>query len=95
MIEELFKEIKDTGILDAFNPSGFIETLKQMVFSKQVVYKKWLVPLDDFEFSTSDFYQMIEKELAVRKVPGLEITRVEFSEGGPALRQTPISSAAA
>src|SRR5206468_1423098 len=31
---------------------------------------------------TAEFYQMIEKELTARKVPGLEISRVEWSEGG-------------
>ncbi len=83
MIDELYKEIKDTGLLDVFDASGFVESLKQMFFSKHVVYKQWLVPLDNFEFSSATFYEMIEKELNVRKVPGLEITRVELSEGGP------------
>ena len=49
---------------------------------KEEVIGHWYVPVDNFQFVTADFYQMIEKELTVRKVPGLEISRVEFSEGG-------------
>lgn len=32
--------------------------------------------------STDEFYQSIEKELKSRQVPGLEMSRIEFSEGG-------------
>ena len=32
--------------------------------------------------SGAEFYQMIEKELANRKVPGLDISRIDLSEGG-------------
>lgn len=49
---------------------------------REEVIEHWYVPVDHFEFVTEDFYQMIEKELAARKVPGLEISRVELSEGG-------------
>src|SRR5687767_5764392 len=35
-----------------------------------------------FHFSPQEFYDMIEKELAARKIPGLEISRVEYAEGG-------------
>lgn len=40
----------------------------------------YLVP--NFNFSSSEFYGSIEKELQTRKVPGLEISRIELSEGG-------------
>lgn len=36
----------------------------------------------DFSISTREFYAAIEEELQRRKVPGLEITRVDFAEGG-------------
>jgi len=49
---------------------------------KEEVHEHWYAPVDNFQYVTSEFYQMIEKELAVRKVPGLEMSRVEFSEGG-------------
>jgi hypothetical protein len=38
--------------------------------------------IDGFETSTDAFYQSIEEELQTRKVPGLELTRVDFREGG-------------
>jgi len=40
----------------------------------------YLVP--NFHFSSGDFYTSIQKELDARKVPGLEISRIELSEGG-------------
>jgi hypothetical protein len=39
--------------------------------------------IDGFETSTDAFYQSIEDELSARQVPGLELTRVDFREGGP------------
>lgn len=58
------------------------EALKKFFSPKEEVYDGWYVPLDNFEFSTDDFYKRIEKELDARKVPSLEMSRVEFSEGG-------------
>jgi len=36
----------------------------------------------NFNFSPQEFYELIEKELAARKIPGLEISRAEHAEGG-------------
>jgi hypothetical protein len=49
---------------------------------KVVVQEHWYVPLLDFKISTQEFYTAVEEELAERKVPDLEISRVEFAEGG-------------
>jgi hypothetical protein len=57
------------------------EVFLKFFFPKEEVIEHWYAPVDNFEFVTDDFYQMIEKGLTVRKVPGLEISRVEFSEG--------------
>jgi hypothetical protein len=38
--------------------------------------------VDNFQFVTADFYQMIEKQLSDRKVPNLDMSRVELGEGG-------------
>jgi hypothetical protein len=65
------------GLID-----GFMDGLKRFFFSKEQLHKYWYVPVDNFQFASADFYQMIEKELTARKVPGLHISRVEFSEGG-------------
>lgn len=39
--------------------------------------------IDGFQASSDAFYKGIEEELAARKVPGLEIRRVDYREGGP------------
>lgn len=59
-----------------------ISVWKKFFSPKEQVHKHWYTPVDDFEFVSSDFYEMIEKELFHREVPGLELSRVQFSEGG-------------
>ena len=49
---------------------------------KLEVHQHWYVPLLDFRISTQEFYSAVEQELQERKVPDLEISRVEFGEGG-------------
>jgi hypothetical protein len=58
------------------------ELLQKFFFPKDEVHQHWYVSLENVQFVSGDFYQMIEKELVARKVPGLEMSRVEFSEGG-------------
>ena len=42
----------------------------------------WIAFHDNFNFSPPEFYDAIEKELSARKIPGLEISREDFAEGG-------------
>ena len=42
----------------------------------------WIAFHDNFSFSPQEFYDAIEKELQARKIPGMEISREEFAEGG-------------
>lgn len=49
---------------------------------KEEVHKHWYSPVENFELPSNDFYKRIEQELAARKVPGLETSRVELAEGG-------------
>ena len=49
---------------------------------KADVLSHWYVPVPNFNASTADFYTAVEKELKEQQVPGLEISQVEFSEGG-------------
>lgn len=49
---------------------------------KADVLSHWYSLVPNFNTSTKDFYVAVEKELRVRQVPGLEISRVEFNEGG-------------
>lgn len=50
---------------------------------KADVISHWYVLIPSFQGSTQDFYTAIEQRLKDMEVPGLEINRVEFSEGGP------------
>ncbi len=43
---------------------------------------KWHVLVQDFEISTDDFYLMVRDAVEAKRVPDLEITEIEFSEGG-------------
>ena len=47
-----------------------------------VVLKWWYVVQLDFEASTEEFYSAIEQDLAARELQGLELSRVEYAEGG-------------
>ena len=46
------------------------------------VLDHWYTLVPEFQFSTNEFYGAVEQELKRRLVPGLEIERVDFSEGG-------------
>jgi hypothetical protein len=62
--------------------TGFFENVKRFFFPKEEVLNHWYIPVDHFQLATSDFYQMVEKGLTERKVPSLNMSRVELSEGG-------------
>jgi hypothetical protein len=55
---------------------GFFKTKKADVLSH------WYTLAEDFNISCQEFYASIERKLVHRQVPGLEISRVNFSEGG-------------
>jgi hypothetical protein len=42
----------------------------------------WIAFHDNFSFPPLEFFDTVEKELEARKIPGLEISRVDFAEGG-------------
>src|ERR1700733_3535370 len=42
----------------------------------------WIAFHDNFSFSPQEFFDTLEKELQARKIPGMEISQQEFSEGG-------------
>ena len=46
------------------------------------VLSHWYTPVPGFNMSTQEFYTKVEEELKAQQVPGLEISRVEFFEGG-------------
>src|SRR5437588_7559438 len=49
---------------------------------KADVIRHWYTLIPGFISSTQEFYTSVENELKTRQVPGLEISRVDFSEGG-------------
>jgi hypothetical protein len=46
------------------------------------VIDHWYALIPGFNTSTKEFYEGIEQELKAREVPGLELFRVDFAEGG-------------
>lgn len=61
--------------------SAIFDTLRKFFSPKEEVHKHWYSLLDNFSHLSSDFYDGIETELIARNVPGLEISRLELSEG--------------
>ena len=53
---------------------------------KAEVLEHWIGFAEDFQFSPAEFYTAVEKELQARQVPGLEMSRMDFAEGGLRLR---------
>jgi hypothetical protein len=49
---------------------------------KADVLNHWIAFADNFQTSALDFYAGVENELKTRQVPGLDMARVEFAEGG-------------
>jgi len=49
---------------------------------KGEILDHWIAFHDTLDYPPQEFYQAIEKELEARKVPGMEISKEEFAEGG-------------
>jgi hypothetical protein len=49
---------------------------------KGEVLNHWVSFVDGFSYPPQEFYAGVESELAARKIPTMEISRVEFAEGG-------------
>lgn len=46
------------------------------------VLNHWIAVADGFHCHTEEFYKSVESAVRVQKVPGMDMLRVEFSEGG-------------
>jgi hypothetical protein len=42
----------------------------------------WIAFANGFQYAPSEFYDAVEKELKARQVPGMEMSRIEFAQGG-------------
>ncbi len=49
---------------------------------KAEVLEHWISFAEEFQFSPLAFYDAVEKEISLRQVPGLVMSRVDFAEGG-------------
>lgn len=49
---------------------------------KAEVLQHWIAFVEGFELLPSEFYSSIEAELKARNVPDMDMSRIEFSEGG-------------
>ena len=49
---------------------------------KGEILDSWIVFADSFNFPPQEFYAAIEKEMTARKIPSMEISREDFSQGG-------------
>jgi hypothetical protein len=49
---------------------------------KADVLSHWYSLVANFNASAQEFYEGVEKELKATQVPGMEVSRIEFSEGG-------------
>jgi len=49
---------------------------------KDDVLDHWISFADGFSLPPQEFYEAVEKELAARKIPSMEMSRVEYAEGG-------------
>lgn len=54
---------------------------KSKQFTDEVL-NHWIASADNFSFSPKEFYELVQKQLETIKVPGLEISREEYAEGG-------------
>lgn len=76
MGEQEFKSKKGSRLRDLFDFVFGFENKKGDVLDH------WLAFDDKLNYPPQEFYDAIAKELEVRKVPGLQISREEFAEGG-------------
>ncbi len=61
---------------------GWLDFIFGFENKKGEVLDHWIAFHDSLALSPQEFYEAIERALKVRKVPGMEISREEFSEGG-------------
>src|SRR5207248_270366 len=49
---------------------------------KDEVLNHWIAFVETFNLPPQQFYASLEQEFSARNIPGLEISRVDYSEGG-------------
>ncbi|MFM2294305.1 MAG: hypothetical protein RLZZ350_718 [Verrucomicrobiota bacterium] len=46
------------------------------------ILQHWISPVDGFSYPPTEFYEAVKNELASKKIPQMEMSYVEFAEGG-------------
>ncbi len=71
---------------DKLKKSEWLRRLFEFIFGfenkRGTLVNHWIVSAAELSLSPSEFYTTLEKELSARKFPSVEISRVEFAEGG-------------
>src|SRR5690349_10875389 len=66
--------------------SEFLRNCIDFVFgfenTRGEILDSWILFADSFSFPPQEFYAAIDKEMTARKIPSMEISREDFSEGG-------------
>lgn len=63
-----------------------VRSLLEFIFGfrnrRGTVLDGWLYSAEGFSLDPLEFYALIEKQLAIQKFPSVEVSRIEFAEGG-------------
>ena len=66
--------------------SKFLRNFIDFVFGfenkRGEILDSWILYADSFSFPPQEFYAAIDKEMVARRIPSMQISREEFSEGG-------------
>ena len=65
--------------------NSFLFTDMFIAKSKQIhdeVLNHWIASADNFAYNPQEFYEQVKRQLAAIKVPGLEVSQVDYAEGG-------------
>ena len=71
---------------DKLKKSELLRRILEFIFGfenkRGVLINHWIVSAAEFSLAPGEFYDTVEKELGARKFPSVEVSRVEFAEGG-------------
>jgi hypothetical protein len=83
MLNSRYRSVENQHwLLTKLNPHELITMFAIFRSKKADVLSHWYTLVPGFNTSTQEFYGSVEEELKARQLPGLEMSRVDFSEGG-------------
>ena len=72
---------KPDGVQDSFRKS-LAMALFGFKLKNDEVLQHWISFADGFNMSVQEFYEAVQKMLEERKIPGMEVSKIEYPEGG-------------